>query len=174
MPIGSKSNRVRCNLYIESNIRHILKDLAPSLGYCLDYLWCAPSSVVLCKSSSGGLGRPWWCGPCIAPWVPGVVPPTLTRRTMKVTSMISSSRMLGWWHLNQEALWRIYKFDVSERIFLSLQHLLDIQMVSFHQSKGVRWVLNNLDVERSIITSYFEMNKKLNMPKVSCTGTSRV
>ena len=65
MPIRSKSNRVRDNLYKESNIRHILRELAPSSGYRLDALRCASISVVLRKSSSGGLDHLWLCDPVL-------------------------------------------------------------------------------------------------------------
>jgi hypothetical protein len=36
------------------------------------------------KSSSCGLDRPWWCKPCLVPWVPRVGPPTPSQ-TLVVT-----------------------------------------------------------------------------------------
>ena len=61
-----------------------------------------------------------------------------------------------------EALWRIYGFDLSDRYpsVSSLQlHLPDMHMVSFHQREGVQRVLNRPGVEKSMLTSYFEMNR---------------
>jgi len=66
------------------------------------------------------------------------------------------------WVTPPEALWRIYGFDLSERSpsVLSLQlHLLDMHMVSFHHREGVELVLNHLGVEKSMLTTYFEMNR---------------
>jgi hypothetical protein len=39
----------------------------------------APSSTMRRKSSSCGLDRPCWCGPCPLPWVPGVRAPQTPR-----------------------------------------------------------------------------------------------
>ena len=66
------------------------------------------------------------------------------------------------WLTPPGALWRIYGFDLSDRypIVLSLQlHLQDMHMVLFHQCEGIRRVLNRLGVEKSMLTTYFEMNR---------------
>jgi hypothetical protein len=61
---------------MESYIRHILTDPMLSSGCHRDVLRRVPSSTMRRKSSSCGLDRPYWCGPCPLPWVPRVRPPT--------------------------------------------------------------------------------------------------
>jgi hypothetical protein len=66
------------------------------------------------------------------------------------------------WVTPPEALWRIYGFDLNDRypVVLSLQlHLPDMHMVSFHQREGVRRVLNRPSVEKSMLTTNFEINR---------------
>ena len=58
------------------------------------------------------------------------------------------------WVTSPEALWRIYRFDLSDRYpsVLSLQlHLLDMHMVSFHQRQGIRRVLDHLGADKSML-----------------------
>ena len=62
--------------YRNHGIIHILTDLVASLGYFPGVLRDAPSSAVLHKASSYGLGHPWGHIPCGMPWVSRVVPPT--------------------------------------------------------------------------------------------------
>ena len=64
--------------YRNLGIIRILTDLIVSSGYLPGVLRETSSSVVPCKASSGGLGRPWGRSPCGLPWVSGVIPPTLT------------------------------------------------------------------------------------------------
>ena len=61
--------------YMIHGIIHILTDFIVSLGHLPGVLRDAPSSAVLRKASSCGLGHPWGCNPCGLPWVSRVVPP---------------------------------------------------------------------------------------------------
>jgi hypothetical protein len=87
--------------------RHILRDLAPSSGYRLDYLRCASSNAMRRMSSSCGLDHPCWCGPCPALWVLGVVPPMLVpehlvsveqRRLDHVRAVNCGADQFNWWY----------------------------------------------------------------------------
>ena len=66
------------------------------------------------------------------------------------------------WVTPPEALWRIYGFELSKvhPPVKQLQlHLPDMHMVSFHQRKKIKDVVNRPGVERSMLTAYFEANR---------------
>jgi ATP-dependent DNA helicase PIF1 len=66
------------------------------------------------------------------------------------------------WVTPQEAMWRIYGFELSQISppVMQLQlHLLNIHMVAFHKWQMVERVVNRPGVDRSMLTAYFEENR---------------
>ena len=71
-----RDNRKVITDYRNHGIDRILIDLVVSSRYLPSVLRDVPSSTVLHKASSHGLGHPWGRSPCGLPWVSRVVPPT--------------------------------------------------------------------------------------------------
>ncbi|PWZ31935.1 putative ubiquitin-like-specific protease 1B [Zea mays] len=66
------------------------------------------------------------------------------------------------WVTPPEALWRIYGFELSQISppVMQLQlHLPNMHMVVFHERQMVERVVNRPGVDRSMLTTYFEVNR---------------
>ncbi|PWZ25627.1 hypothetical protein Zm00014a_023507 [Zea mays] len=66
------------------------------------------------------------------------------------------------WVTPQEALWRIYSFELSQNSphVMQLQlHLPNMHMVAFHERQMVERVVNRPCADRSMLTAYFEANR---------------
>ncbi|WVZ97846.1 hypothetical protein U9M48_043355, partial [Paspalum notatum var. saurae] len=67
------------------------------------------------------------------------------------------------WVTPPEALWRIYSFDLSENSLAVKQlqlHLPNLHMVSFHEHRNIKRVINRPGADRSMLTAYFEANRE--------------
>ena len=66
------------SIYKEYDIYHIQKDLPSSPRCLLIALRCTSIRAEHRRPWSYGLNLPWWYGPCLLPWVPRVIPPTVS------------------------------------------------------------------------------------------------
>ena len=82
------------SIYKEYDIYHIWKDLPSSIRCLLIPLRCTPIRAEHHRSWSYGLNLPWWCGPCLLPWVLGVIPPTDT--SLRVSLPFFTGWSLPW------------------------------------------------------------------------------
>uniref|UniRef100_A0A0A9DUN1 ATP-dependent DNA helicase n=1 Tax=Arundo donax TaxID=35708 RepID=A0A0A9DUN1_ARUDO len=67
------------------------------------------------------------------------------------------------WVTPPEALWRIYGFELSKNSppVMQLQlHLPNMHMIAFQKGQDIQQVVNREGVEKSMLTEYFEANKK--------------
>ncbi|XP_071926211.1 uncharacterized protein [Coffea arabica] len=67
------------------------------------------------------------------------------------------------WVAAAEAMWRIYRFPISEMspsVYTLQLHLPGEQMVSFHRNSNLSDLINSTDFSKTMLTEFFSMNRR--------------